>query len=96
MEWQTYKWCRFHRSGRGSLARRRRARPRERRPSRHDSETPLCHTRWRLRWQEQKSGGKEGKMQHEVMIGKQADHMINRMQMLFMEPVTDKSRLPAV
>lgn len=61
MEWQTYKWCRFHRSGRGSLARRRRARPRERRPSRHDSETPLCHTRWRLRWQEQKSGEKRGK-----------------------------------
>lgn len=45
---------------------------------------------------------REGKMQHEVMIGKQASHMISRMyiwtwvQMQLMELVTDKNWLPTV
>lgn len=79
MKCQTYKWCRFHQSRRGSLAHRRRARLRERRFSDHDSEIPLYHTRWRLRWHKERVGRREGKMQHEVMAGKQADHMISRM-----------------
>lgn len=61
VEWQTYKWRRFHRSHRGSRARRRRARPQGRRLSARDSETPLCHTRWRLRWREERVKKKRGK-----------------------------------
>lgn len=69
MECVTYKWCQFHQSHWGNLARHRRAMPRECRFSGRDSETPQSHTRWPLRWYEQGVKRKrEGEMQHEVMI----------------------------